>query len=483
MYLGLDLGTSGLKGILVNSNQDVIGVSESTYSVSHLRMGWSEQDPEDWLTACEKVIGSLSAEFPNEISELKGIGISGQMHGATLLDETGNVLRACMLWNDTRSVSQASSMDKRQNFRKISGNIVFPGFTAPKVSWVKEFEPEIFKKISTILLPKDYLRYWLTGDLVSEMSDSAGTSWFDLKRRCWSETLLSECNLSLKHMPKLIEGSEIGGYLNPKFKSRWNIKGNVCVVGGAGDNAATACGCGVISSGQGFISVGTSGVILAARDDCAPSPETAVHTFCHAIPNKWYQMGVILAATDSLNWLSKISGKSPAELSSLLEKEPDGPSALKFAPYLSGERTPHNDPLTRGAFIGLDISHEHADLTQAVFEGVAYALKDSLLALKETGAEIENLFAVGGGTNSQFWLKTISNILNIPLRIPIKGEQGAAFGAARLAILAVENLSVEEVMIEPECEHTIYPNQSLVTFYDDAYRVYRNIHPNLKVLR
>ena len=223
MYLGLDLGTSGLKGILVNLNQDVIGVSESTYSVSHLRMGWSEQDPEDWLTACEKVIGSLSAEFPNEIFELKGIGISGQMHGATLLDETGNVLRACMLWNDTRSASQASSMDKRQNFRKISGNIVFPGFTAPKVSWVKEFEPEIFKKISTILLPKDYLRYWLTGDLVSEMSDSAGTSWFDLKRRCWSETLLSECNLSLKHMPKLIEGSEIGGYLNPKFKSRWNI--------------------------------------------------------------------------------------------------------------------------------------------------------------------------------------------------------------------------------------------------------------------
>ena len=483
MYLGLDLGTSGLKGILLTKDQEVVGVAESNYSVQNRRTGWSEQDPSDWIYACENVMLSLSNQFPSQILELRGIGISGQMHGAVLLDENGNVIRPCMLWNDTRSYAQAQKMDEGDLFRGISGNIVFPGFTAPKVSWVEENEPENFKKIASILLPKDYLRFWLTGDLVSEMSDAAGTSWLDLEKRCWSETLLAASNLNVQQMPTLIEGSEVGGLLKNQLKNQWNILGSVSVVGGAGDNAAAACGCGVMSEGQGFISLGTSGVLLAARDGCFPSPETAVHTFCHAVPDKWYQMGVILAATDSLNWLSRISGKTPAQLSSLLKVEPNGPSDLKFLPYLAGERTPHNDSLTRGAFIGLDISHTHYELTQAVFEGVAFALKDSLLALNKTGAKIKTLFALGGGGQSKFWLQTISNILNMPLSLPNKGELGAALGASRLALAAGENIKIEEVMMEPKVKEILRPASNLVAAYDDAYRIYRDAYPNIKVLK
>ena len=302
MYLGLDLGTSGLKALLVSTDQELIGSAEASYSVANFATGWSEQNPDDWITAFQNVMNSLSDRFQSQLSALRGIGISGQMHGATLLDKDGAVIRPCILWNDTRSFVEAKKMDENRVFREVSGNIVFPGFTAPKISWIKENEPDNFKKIAKILLPKDYLRFWLTGDLISEMSDAAGTSWLDLKGRRWSEKLLNLSSLEIEQMPKLIEGSAIGGSLKRKFRNQWNILGEVFIVGGAGDNAAAACGCGVLSEGQGFVSLGTSGVLLAARDGCFPSPETAIHTFCHAVPDKWYQMGVILAATDSLNW-------------------------------------------------------------------------------------------------------------------------------------------------------------------------------------
>ena len=483
MYLGLDLGTSGLKGLLISENQELIGSAEISYGVENFATGWSEQNPEDWIKACESVMNSLSSRFSSQVSALRGIGISGQMHGATLLDKDGEVIRSCILWNDTRSFDQAQKMDDNGVFREVSGNIVFPGFTAPKISWIKEHEPNNFKKIAKVLLPKDYLRFWLTGDLISEMSDASGTSWLDLKNRYWSEQLINLSGLNVEQMPKLIEGSEVGGLLKRKFKQQWNILGDVVVVGGAGDNAAAACGCGVMSEGQGFVSLGTSGVLLAARDGCFPSPETAVHTFCHAVPHKWYQMGVILAATDSLNWLSKISGKMPAELASLVPEEPNGPTKLKFAPYLAGERTPHNDSITRGAFIGLDIGHDNSILTQAVFEGVAFALKENLSALKKTGAKIEKLYALGGGVQSNFWLRTIANILNLTVLLPKKGELGAALGAARLALIAGEGASPEEIITEPSVDKVIEPNSRLEAVYDDAYQVFKKIYPSIKELK
>ena len=483
MYLGLDLGTSGLKGILIDKNQDLIASAEYTYKVQKLSKGWSEQNPKDWIDACEKVIDYLLDNASGEISALRAIGISGQMHGATLLDKNSEVIRPCMLWNDTRAYKEAKNMDEIARFREISGNIVFPGFTAPKVAWIERNEPRNFKKISCVLLPKDYLRFWLTGDLISDMSDAAGTSWLDLKNRCWSEELLNFSKLDPDKMPTLVEGSQPVGSLRAELKRKWNISGDVIIAGGAGDNAAAACGCGVISEGTGFVSLGTSGVLLAARNGCFPAPETAIHTFCHAVPEKWYQMGVILAATDCLNWLSRITEKSPEDLSNKLSKELSGPSDVIFAPYLSGERTPHNDSLTRGAFIGLDVRHDIHNVTQAVLEGVCFALKDSLLALNKTGARVEKLFATGGGVNSKFWLKSLATILNIPLSIPKKGELGAALGAARLAIIARENMSMKNVMKEPIVEETIEPCSDLLDSYEETYRVYKNIYPSIKVLK
>lgn len=483
MYLGLDLGTSGLRGVLIDENQSLIGSANFKYKVQNPHKGWSEQNPNDWLIACKKVISALASKFPLEVSNLLSIGITGQMHGATLLDKNGAVIRPCILWNDTRAYIEATEMDSNELFRKVSGNIVFPGFTAPKVAWVKQNEPENFKKIWKILLPKDYLRFWLSGEFISEMSDAAGTGWFDLTRRQWSDILLEKCDLSVRQMPLLVEGSQVAGTLRNELKKKWSIKGDVFIAGGAGDNAAAACGCGVISEGQGLISLGTSGVVLVARDGCYPSPKLAVHTFCHALPNKWYQMGVILAATDSLNWLSKITGEKASELSNQLSDQLVGPSDIKFIPYLSGERTPHNDPLIRGAFIGLDIAHNRIELTKAVFEGIAFALRDNLEALIQTGVRIEKLFILGGGARSKFWLKTISTVLNIPLVVPRQGELGAAFGAARLAMIAKQDIKIKEVMKEPRVKEVIYPKQDLIAAYDDAYQIYTKIYPKHKELK
>jgi xylulokinase len=305
MYLGLDLGTSGLRGLLVRQDGTVVGSAEATYEVQHPHVGWSEHNPADWTKACGAVVQALRETHSSAFTALKGIGVSGHMHGATLLNDTGHVLRPCMLWNDTRAHNQATMLDGLDGFRKTSGNIVFPGFTAPKVLWVAEHEPEIFAQIAKVLLPKDYLNFWLTGEYVSDMSDSAGTAWLDSGARDWSDDLLSKSGMHRDQMPKLFEGSDPVGTLRPDLAVDWGVGADVIVVGGGGDNAAAACGVGALREGAAFVSLGTSGVLLAAKDSFAPMPASAVHTFCHAVPNRWYQMGVILAATDSLNWLAR----------------------------------------------------------------------------------------------------------------------------------------------------------------------------------
>lgn len=479
MYLGLDLGTSGLRALLMDADQTVIGVGDAPCSVSHPHRGWSEQDPQSWLDACVQAVAQLKQHHAPDLSQVRAIGLSGHMHGATLLDKQDQVLRPAMLWNDTRSAEQAAAMDGDAQFRQITGNIVFPGFTAPKVDWVRENEPETFDRIAKILLPKDYLRLWLTGDHMSDMSDSAGTAWMDTGARDWSDALLSACHLGREHMPGLVEGSDVSGHLREPLLADWGLRGPVRVVGGGGDNAAAACGAGCLSAGQGFVSLGTSGVLLAARDSYAPDPATAVHTFCHAVPHTWYQMGVILSATDSLNWLSKITETTPAALSAELPPV-SGPTNLRFAPYLSGERTPHNDSDIRGGFIGLDIGHSRADMTQAVMEGVAFALRDSLQALRATGASLDKLLALGGGVQSDFWTETLANILNTPLDLPASGEFGAALGAARLALLGDTEASPSEVITPPEVAQTVEPNSAFIAAYEDAYQNFRTLYPALK---
>ncbi|TCK98971.1 xylulokinase [Shimia isoporae] len=483
MFVGIDLGTSGLRALLIDEAQQVVAAKEASYDTSRLHAGWSEQLQSDWTDACIKVFADLRAEAPDAVAAIRGIGVSGHMHGANLLDAEGTPLRPCMMWNDTRSVEQAARLDATENVRDLSGNIVFPGFTAPKVAWVAENEPEIFAKTAKVLLPKDYLNFWLTGIYASDMSDSAGTSWLDVGARDWSGDLLSASGMRRDQMPDLFEGSDAIGAVRAEIASMLGLPEGVVVAAGAGDNAAAACGIGALGEGDGFVSLGTSGVLLTGRDAYAPKPASAVHTFCHAIPDRWYQMGVILAATDSLNWLSRNVQESPADLTKALGNTINGPGKMRFLPYLSGERTPHNDADIRGAFIGLDIASGHEALTQAVLEGVTFALRDNLEALKSTGAKLDQVIAIGGGSQSPYWVELIATVLNLPIALPKAGEFGAALGAARLAICAAENTDPVETMTRPEIDQTIQPRSDLRDDYEAAYAAFRNSYSGIKALQ
>ncbi|MET0597697.1 MAG: xylulokinase [Mesorhizobium sp.] len=480
MYLGLDLGTSGVKALLIDGAQRIIGQANGALEVSRPHPGWSEQDPADWIAATETALDALAAAHPAELKALRGIGLSGQMHGATLLDADDRVLRPCILWNDTRSHVQAARLDADPEFRKITGNIVFPGFTAPKLVWVKENEPAIFAKVAKVLLPKDYLRLWLTGEHISEMSDSAGTSWLDVGGRAWSDALLAATELDRTQMPALVEGTEPAGTLRPELARRWGLGTGIVVAGGAGDNAASACGMGTVRPGAAFVSLGTSGVLFAANGAYLPNPASAVHTFCHALPNAWHQMGVILSATDSLNWLSEVTGRKAGELTAELGDDLKAPSGVSFLPYLSGERTPHNDAGIRGAFTGLAHQTGRASLTQAVLEGVAFAFRDSQEALREAGTELTRVTAIGGGSRSRYWLKAIATALALPVDIPADGDFGAAFGAARLGLIAAETADPLSICTPPETAGTVEPELAHADAYQAAYRRYRALYPAIK---
>ncbi|WP_353644637.1 xylulokinase [Mesorhizobium sp. WSM2239] len=480
MYLGLDLGTSGVKALLMDGEQKVIGSGHGALDVSRPHSGWSEQDPADWIRATEEAVGELKAQHAAELAAVKGIGLSGQMHGATLLGNDDDVLRPCILWNDTRSHAEAAKLDADPRFRKITGNIVFPGFTAPKLAWVKNNEPAVFAKVRWVLLPKDYLRLWLTGEHMSEMSDSAGTSWLDVAAREWSPELLAATDLDERQMPGLVEGTEQAGSLRPELAGRWGMNAGVVVAGGAGDNAASACGMGTVRPGHAFVSLGTSGVLFAANGSYLPNPESAVHTFCHALPNAWHQMGVILSATDSLNWLSEITGKEASDLTGELGETLKAPTGVTFLPYLSGERTPHNDAAIRGVFAGLGHQSSRAVLAQAVVEGVAFAFRDSQQALHQAGTELGRVTAIGGGSRSRYWLKAVATALQIPVDIPADGDFGAAFGAARLGLIAAENADPYEVCTAPATAETIEPDAKLGSPYAQAYERYRALYPAIK---
>jgi len=480
MYLGLDLGTSGVKALLIDDRQAVVATGHGDLDVSRPHSGWSEQDPAHWIRATEAALAALKRSHARELAAVKGIGLSGQMHGATLLGDDDRVLRPCILWNDTRSHSQAAALDADPIFRRLTGNIVFPGFTAPKLVWVRDNEPDIFEAVAKVLLPKDYLRLWLTGEYISEMSDSAGTSWLDVARRAWSPELIEATGMKAAQMPALVEGTQAGGKLRSELASQWGMGGNVVVAGGAGDNAASACGMGTVKPGAAFVSIGTSGVLFAANGSYLPNPESAVHTFCHALPAAWHQMGVILSATDSLNWLSEITGRDAAELTEELGDTLNAPGGVTFLPYLSGERTPHNDAAIRGSFTGLAHQSDRKALTQAVLEGVTFAFRDSLEALKAAGTELSRVTAIGGGSRSRYWLKSIATALGLPVDIPADGDFGAAFGAARLGLIAAEKADPMAVCTPPKTAATVEPERSLSSAYQDAYRRYRALYPAIK---
>lgn len=475
-WLGLDLGTSGLKGVVIGDDEEVLAEATAPLTVSRPHDGWSEQDPADWIGACEAVLEDLGQKA--ELSAVGGIGLSGQMHGATLLDAAGQVLRPCILWNDTRSAAQAAALDGTAGFRKKTGNIVFPGFTAPKLAWVRDNEPEVFAKVAKVLLPKDYLRLWLTGDHVAEMSDAAGTSWLDVGARAWDADLLAATGLGLEHMPRLVEGADISGALRAGVAARFGLREGVPVAGGGGDNAASAVGVGAVTPGQGFVSIGTSGVLFVATDGFSPDPETAVHTFCHAVPETWHQMGVILSAADALNWWVRIAGDRAAALTEATGPL-TAPGKAVFLPYLGGERTPHNDAAVRGHLLNLDHAASQIDLTRAVMEGVSFAFADCLMALQATGTGVDRLLAVGGGSNSHTWLEMIATTLGIPLDLPQDGDFGGAFGAARLGRMAVTG---DLAAPAPPIAETIDPVHTLMPRFAEAHARYRAAYGVIKQL-
>lgn len=456
MYIGLDLGTSGLKGVLMDEGQTILAEATAPLTVTRPHEGWSEQAPSDWVTAAETVMDALAG---HGLGSVRGIGLSGQMHGATLLDASDEVLRPCILWNDTRSHAEAAEMDADPMYRRITGNIVFPGFTAPKLAWVQAHEPAIWGRVAKVLLPKDYLRLWLTGDHVAEMSDAAGTAWFNTGARDWSDDLLTDCGLSRSHMPRLVEGSAPSGVLRGALAARWGLPSGVVLAGGGGDNAAAGVGVGVVRAGEAFVSLGTSGVLFAANDGYQPDPATAVHTFCHALPDTWHQMGVILACTDALNWFAGLVGQDAASLTQGLGRL-QAPGKTVFLPYLGGERTPLNSASIRGGFVGLEHATDRAAATRAVLEGVTYAFRDCRDALAATGTRLDNLLAVGGGANSDYWLRAIATALDCPVQVPVSGDFGGAFGAARLALMAVTGAGAEVATL-PKIARVIEPDRAL----------------------
>ncbi|MGI3168058.1 xylulokinase [Pseudooceanicola sp. C21-150M6] len=476
-YLGLDLGTSGLRALLIDGEGRPLGAAERAFAVSNPHPGWSEQDPAAWVMALEEAVAELGTRFP--LSDLKGIGVAGHMHGATLLDDQGAVIRPCILWNDTRSHAEAAVLDAMPQVRDLSGNIVFPGFTAPKLAWVRAHEPENFARVTKVLLPAAYMNFFLTGDHVADMSDSAGTSWLDVGARDWSEVLLKAGHMRRDQMPRLVEGSEKAGVLRPELAAKWGLPEGVTVAGGAGDNAAAACGIGALGEGQGFVSLGTSGVLLAARDGYRPAAATALHTFCHAVPGQWYQMGVMLSATDSLNWLAQITGRSPAALTADLGAL-QAPGPVRFLPYLSGERTPHNDAAIRGCFTGLSRSTGVAEMTRAVLEGVAFGLRDTAEALRGTGADLSALFAIGGGAASRHWVEMIATVLGVPMLMPEGREFGAALGAARLGLCAATRADPAAVMTPPAVAETVAPVAALKPAFDAGYEKFRAAYPAIR---
>ncbi|WP_040484954.1 xylulokinase [Lutibaculum baratangense] len=476
-FLGLDLGTSSLKAVLVGEDQRVVGHAEAPLAVSRPHPGWSEQEPAAWIAAAETALDDLARLMPAEMAQVRAVGLSGQMHGATLLDASDRPLRPAILWDDVRSHEEALALDAIPVFRSLTGTIVFPGFTAPKLVWVARNEPAVFENTARVLLPKDYLRLWLTGEHVSDMSDASGTAWLDVAMRDWSEELLAATGLSRSHMPRLVEGSEVSGTLRPQLAARWGMSERTVVAGGGGDNAASACGVGVVTAGQAFLSLGTSGVLFAANDRFRPNPQSAVHAFCHALPQTWHQMGVILSAGGAMQWLSRTLEEDAGALAAAVDaSRTEGPI---FLPYLAGERTPHNDAKIRGSFVGLDYGADRAALTAALMEGVAFAFADSLDALAHTGTRVESAVAVGGGSRSDAWLQIIADTLGVPLDVPVAGEFGGAFGAARLAMVAA-GADPAAVLAPPPIHRSIEPVPARHEARQARLRRYRALYPAIR---
>jgi xylulokinase len=478
VYLGIDIGTSSVKAVIVDDKNAVVAQASAPLNVSRPQPGWSEQNPADWWSATNAAVKELPAR---ERKAVRAVGLSGQMHGATLLDGRDQPLRPAILWNDGRSEAQCATLEKTEpRSREITGNIAMPGFTAPKLVWVRENEPQVFKDTRCVLLPKDYVRLLMTGEKASDCSDAAGTLWVDVGRRRWSAEMLAATGLNESHMPRLVEGTEPTGTLRDAVAAEWGMD-LVPVAGGGGDNAAGAAGIGVVKPGDAFLSLGTSGVLFLVTPKFLPNSAKAVHAFCHCLPGVWHQMSVMLSAASCVDWAVKLTGsKDAAELLSKVEARGRLNGAEIFLPYLSGERTPHNDPASRGVLFGLNHDSDAAAIGQAVLEGVAFAFADGLDVLIEAGATIDKISVIGGGARSMWWGGVLAAALKRPLIYRDASEVGPAFGAARLARIAKTGERVEDVCQPPPVRAVLEPNTRDIEQLAPKRRRFSNIYQDLK---
>jgi len=477
MYIGIDLGTSGVKAVLLDENNAVLASHTEKLTVSRPHPLWSEQDPQAWWQATDRVMLALAAQ--RSLKAVRAVGLTGQMHGAVLMGRQHEVLRPAILWNDGRSARACQQLEASvPDARKITGNLMMPGFTAPKLLWVKEHEPAIFNQIAHVLLPKDYLRWRMTGDFASDMSDAAGTMWLDVGKRAWSDKLLAACGLTRDQMPTLFEGNEVTGQITAELSQRWSLPSELPVVAGGGDNAAGAIGAGIWQPGQAMLSLGTSGVCFAVSERFLSNPDQAVHSFCHALPDTWHLMSVMLSAASCLDWAARLTGQpSVAALLALAEKAKPGDKSPCFLPYLSGERTPHNNPDATGVFWGFTHQHGPEDLAMAVLEGVSLGLAEGMAALQATGIRPAAVTLIGGGARSAFWRQLLADISGVTMEYRTGGDVGPALGAARLARMSCHpGVSPAELLPVLPLESRYTPRADRHDFYRQRQRLFSALY-------
>jgi xylulokinase len=486
-FLGIDTSTTSSKALLINERGEVVAVASSPHTLQTPRPLWSEQDPREWWDAVAASIRSVLEQAGIGGEEVGAVGLTGQMHGLVLLDDAGNVLRPAILWNDQRTQSQCDEIHARigkEKFIQITGNVALTGFTAPKILWVKENEPDVYAKGKHVLLPKDYIRYKLTGEYAMDKADGAGTVLFDLKSRDWSDEVLAALDIPRAWMPRTFEGTEFTGQVTEDAARLTGLKAGTPVAAGGGDQAAGAVGVGAVEPGIIGLTVGTSGVVFATTPSALIEPEGRLHAFCHAVPGLWHFMGVMLSAAGSLQWYrdTLTPNTSFDELLKEAEAISAGSEGLQFLPYLSGERTPHPDPLARGAFIGLTIRHQRPHMTRAVLEGVAFGLKDSFTLIQNAGlGEIIQVRASGGGTKGALWRQIQASVLEAEL-VTVNTTEGGAYGAALLAGVGAGTWE----SVSSACERCIkitgstQPDPSQVDLYRQAYSLYQDLYPALK---
>lgn len=481
MYIGIDLGTSGVKAILLDENQRLIATASHALPISRPQPLWSEQNPQDWWNATNQAMQDLAKQY--DLRAVKAIGLTGQMHGATMLDKSDNVLSPAILWNDGRSFAECAELEQLvPNSREITGNLMMPGFTAPKLKWVDKHQPQIAEQVAKVLLPKDYLRLLMTGEYASDMSDASGTMWLDVAKRDWNLPLLNACGLDLDNMPKLFEGNQITGYLRKEIAQQWQMN-SVPVVAGGGDNAAGAIGVGLYQSGQAMLSLGTSGVYFVVTDKFTANPQKAVHSFCHALPNRWHLMSVILSAASAVDWAQKITGIRDIPTLFQLAEKSEVNSDVIFLPYLSGERTPHNDPYAKGVFWGLTHNDNQATLAKAVIEGVSFALADGIDVLHETGVQADQIALIGGGAKSAYWRQLLADITGKTFEYRTGGDVGPALGAAKLAQIALNPQQDIAQFCQPlELEAVYQPNRQRFEQYQEKRAKFAEIYQRVKGL-